>query len=161
MCSGVIWFSSQEVALLQEGCLSRSCPDGWGSLATRFGGFMHRTGMEIGCPALYRKKATEMQISRALLREDPLHHGDFEWWKGSLHHKGLLPLQAPGSAASAAPACPQCPDAPRPARPCLLSTAAPAQGWEAAAGARASSPIRAPAAVAAALPHCPGKAGIH
>lgn len=64
-----------------------------------------------------------MQISRALLGEDPLHHGDFEWWKGSLRHKGLLLLQAPGSAASAAPACPQCPDAPRPARPCLLFTA--------------------------------------
>lgn len=71
----------------------------------------------IGCPAPYQKKATEMQISRALLGEDPLHHGDFELWKVSFHHRGLLPPQAPESAASlpAVSRCPQaCPSMPAP-----------------------------------------------
>lgn len=153
----MIWFSSREVALLQERCLSRSCPDGWGSLATRFGEFIPRTAVETGCPAPYRKKATEMQISRALLGEDPLHHRDLSCGK-YLSTIGVCCLH---KLQTVLPACPQCPDAPKPARPCLLLAAIPARGWEAAAGARASSPIRVPAAMAAALPRCPGKAGIY
>lgn len=77
-----------------------------------------------------------MQISRALLGEDPLHHGDFELWKVSFHHRGLLPPQAPESAASL-PAVSRCPQA---SRPCLLLAAIPARGGKPLPGPEPAHP---------------------
>lgn len=79
-------------------------------------------------------KTTEIQIPRAPLGEDP--HGDFEWWKGSFYHRGLLPHKLTAVLPQSACSVPVFQSLPS----MLLLTVIPACGWEAAARPSTRSP---------------------